>query len=519
MGRPKDCEFVYVYVSRTSELAAQIRLQQQFCRKPPPRFLQLAPHQQTSAQAIVTLFPCQGIMTRLGPDSGSDKMQIDECPPPERAKATNMFSPDYLRLYYSRLFPFSDMCRWLSYGNDAKHPGCDSSFLGRREFSFTLEHDIYVRYLSFHDANEMESSIREKCPYKIDIGAVYNVDPAKRTAYSSSASEKVFAPVERELVFDVDMTDYDDIRFCCTGADICRKCWPLMTIAIKVVDTALREDFGFEHILWVYSGRRGVHCWVCDAKARRLTNEQRASIAEYFRVYKGSENNTKKVSLSGAVLHPSLLRAYVEVLKPFFEDQILSNQSLLQFEERFEKLLAMIPDDGITSQTRDRWQNNRRTSETEINAARWKQLKSLLETGKQKVPALRRCMEEIIFSYTYPRLDLEVSKHMNHLLKAPFCVHPKTGQVCVPIDPKECDDFDPTAVPTVADLIEELNKGEASQDFIMNAKDRDLTKTSLVESIELFRSQFLHPLLKSCKAEVESAYMEKLQTSQAALEW
>lgn len=38
------------------------------------------------------------------------------------------------------------------------------------------------------------------------------------------------------------MTDYDDVRSCCTGADICKDCWPLMTIAIKVVDHILKGE-------------------------------------------------------------------------------------------------------------------------------------------------------------------------------------------------------------------------------------------------------------------------------------
>lgn len=66
--------------------------------------------------------------------------------------------------------------------------------------------------------------------------------------------------------------------------------------------------------------------------------------------------------------------------------------------------------------------------------------------------------------YTYPRLDAEVSKHRNHLLKAPFCVHPKTGRICVPVDPDTVDSFDPATVPTVAQLLLELDEKAPDDD-------------------------------------------------------
>lgn len=71
---------------------------------------------------------------------------------------------------------------------------------------------------------------------------------------------------------------------------------------------------------------------------------------------------------------------------------------------------------------------------------------------------LTAAVEDIILQYTYPRLDAEVSKHRNHLLKAPFCVHPKTGRVCVPVDPENIDDFNPERVPTVGQLLKELDE-------------------------------------------------------------
>ena len=58
-----------------------------------------------------------------------------------------------------------------------------------------------------------------------------------------------FIPTERELVFDIDMDDYDDIRTSGSGKMMSRGCWTFMASAINCLDKVLRDDFGFEHVL------------------------------------------------------------------------------------------------------------------------------------------------------------------------------------------------------------------------------------------------------------------------------
>ena len=230
-----------------------------------------------------------------------------------------------------RLFPYDSLFNWLSYGNDptkaTTNKAIDKDFISRREWSFTIADDVYIRYLSFADKEEMIAAIQKRQPHKIDIGAVFTHCPKDH----NSIKAELFQTVERELVFDIDMTDYDDVRTCCTGANICLRCWPYMTMAIKVIDQALREDFGFQHILWIYSGRRGVHCWVCDPQARQLSNEARSAVVDYLSVHTsggaesnggkgaaGGENTDRKIKAVFENPHPMLRRAYA-TLEPYFE--------------------------------------------------------------------------------------------------------------------------------------------------------------------------------------------------------
>jgi DNA primase small subunit len=47
-----------------------------------------------------------------------------------------------------------------------------------------------------------------RVPHKIDIGAVFNMTPSRHL----QADKKSFVPMEKEMVFDIDMDSYDDIR-------------------------------------------------------------------------------------------------------------------------------------------------------------------------------------------------------------------------------------------------------------------------------------------------------------------
>uniref|UniRef100_A0A3P9HV31 DNA primase n=1 Tax=Oryzias latipes TaxID=8090 RepID=A0A3P9HV31_ORYLA len=403
--------------------------------------------------------------------------------------------PDLLPLYYRRLFPFSQYYRWLNYG------GVQKNYFQNREFSFTLKDDIYVRYQSFSTQNELEKEMQKMNPYKIDIGAVYSHRPNQHNTVKSGS----FQALEKELVFDIDMTDYDDVRTCCSAADICSKCWTLMTIAIHILDRALREDFGFQHLLWVYSGRRGVHCWVCDEAARKLSAAGRSAVAEYLSLVKGGEETVKKVVLTDPI-HP-FISASLEVVEKYFLEYAVQEQDILGRKECVDKVLALVPED-VRNELQTKMKSVKQPEKL------WKMIKNEAKNKQGTVKKGQHFEKEIMLQYCYPRLDVNVSKGVNHLLKSPFSVHPKTGRISVPIDLKEVDSFDPFVVPTISRICEELDrprteeeKSEESQDkenerdAVETRKMRDYKRTSLAKYVKYFDS-FLDGMTRSWKGEL-----------------
>lgn len=364
----------------------------------------------------------------------------------------------------------------MSYGtltpNVSQKPQND--FLFRREFSFTLPGDIYCRYQSFKNADEFKTALENSLPDKIDIGAVFNMAPKHYREYNvigpsgMNSGGSNFRPVERELVFDIDMDEYDDVRTCCKGAQVCQRCWTFIAAAVRCINETLRQDFGFKHIMFVFSGRRGVHCWVCDEAARKLPNDQRSALAEYMQLIAGPKGAGMRATTSlrrrGMAQFP-LIKRSVDICQEYFEKPvvgILEGQNVLKCDKdaseasleasnpNLLKIVKSLPDD---SSIRQDLPSFFRLASKDQKAA-WKRVVDDINTAKSKRKNPPVGTEDIVLEFTYPRLDINVSKQMNHLLKAPFCVHPKTGRVCVPIlDPEHPELFEPNKAPLLADVI------------------------------------------------------------------
>lgn len=224
-----------------------------------------------------------------------------------------------------------------------------------------------------------------------------------------------------------------------------------MSMGAKVLNEILRNEFGFKHLLFVFSGRRGFHCWVCDREARELTPEARRAIADYLSLVKGGDNIVRRVELDPARgLHPMVYKA-LKVIDENFEDLMVDKQDFLGNEHLVQNVVDLACDDKELHRKLIGLCKMHHKSSTDC----WTTMVNASNSYKGR-RGYNYFLQEVKLQHCFPRLDTNVTRGMNHLLKLPFCVHPKTGNVCVPLDIDTIDKFDLASVPNIKNLSEEI---------------------------------------------------------------
>lgn len=329
--------------------------------------------------------------------------------------------------YYTRHFPYQELARVLTRNGDA---------LCQREFA--LEGDFYKRYVVAKDWEDLRRQvIAHPGIVSLHVGPVYSGRVARSADHARSW------PVRRELVFDIDLfPDYEwlTLNRADGSADMeaCDRAWPVCAIGAFLLQYVLETAFGFKEIVCVYSGRRGVHLWVCDNAAMDLADDARSAIVEYVRASLTEDKMRATTGLRRFVETNGMLPA----VQWAFEELFVREMGLL---EPLDQRLSLV-DRLDLSQVEALQGLHEDVLVVDGGVAAWECVQAKVgATGQQWI---RDKLNEVVLAYVWPRIDENVSLHRNHLLKACFVAHPKTGRVASPIDQSDLFAFRPASVPT-----------------------------------------------------------------------
>lgn len=337
---------------------------------------------------------------------------------------------DAARRYYRDLFPSDSVHRWAGRAWAGVEPH-------KREWGWEgWEGSPFVRWKSCPRPKDLKDMVGGKGVGKINLGAVFTTDPAQR--YKQREPMQVSS---REFVIDIDLTDYPGGS---TDLDACDRMWPLVAVGLEVAWRSLTDHFGFQHVLKVYSGRRGGHLWVCDKRACAMDDEARGAIINWLSPYQKQGSTTWKYLLE----HPNFTAINEDLILPFFRETAIKpveQGGLGMFEIGFQRRAFVT---ALDLRGTDSLVQKAESAPTPAKAL------ELIYVFCRDAPDKWLRFACVVWGLVGPKLDANVSKHANHTLKIPFSVHPKTMRVSVPIQYDRLIDF-PVAecAPTVHELL------------------------------------------------------------------
>jgi len=262
---------------------------------------------------------------------------------------------------------------------------------------------------------------------------------------------KHFLHAQKELVFDMDITDF--YRFCeCRGVKrLCPVCWFHIQGASLLLQYLLEEVMGYErtHCLWVFSGGKGLHCFVNEPRAMNLSDKERSQLHKRLSIVMGDDARLIDFITTLVKNAPHV----VDSLDRFFLDDVLREQDLFAlpaFEERpgvqesFELFCLRHLRTRHTTlyyQVKDAWTKEEASPSPKkarigeccgggenISVRKWKILQQL-ETLYKSTYRPSLFLEARLM---YPVIDVG-PLDMVHQIKLPFSVHAMTHNIALPL--------------------------------------------------------------------------------------
>ena len=317
-----------------------------------------------------------------------------------------------LKDYYTSVFDVNNLKKVI-----------DFKTFSTREFGFVSLNGKFFRNYSFEEPRALQDFMIDRCPTDAYIGAVYDEPPSRENPIHK------LEWIGHELVFDIDLNDYDAVRkyVCdCTGAgQVCIRCWQLINVSIIMIDETLRQDFGMNDIVWLFSGRRGVHAWVRDRVGFNLDRDQRQSIIDYLSVVRG-DDETARVQDRTKLSYDFRKRIESTVYEYYLKD--VRRKDLIEL--------------GLSGSAASSIIKQLKHQEGRVD-------KNLARDFNYRLNKANK-YEEIIRRWA-PRIDHKVSIDLRRLLRMPTSIHGKTGCVAriLDPDPNVIFNFDPDNEPSI----------------------------------------------------------------------
>jgi DNA primase small subunit len=188
----------------------------------------------------------------------------------------------------------------------------------------------------------------------------------------------------------------------------------------------MKEDFGFKNIVWIFSGRRGVHAWIKEKNAQEFDRTQRRAILDYL-TFIHNPTRTQSIEDIPSEAKPLRNRIYSLIAKSYLEKA--KAKELHEFGISLNKARQIIKEVKSSEYfSHDRYN-------------------ILIPDDK----AIRKKLSSELIRKRYPRIDRKVTMDINRVSRMPYSIHGKTGQIAIII--KDLRDFYPLSAPTVWDSL------------------------------------------------------------------